>query len=217
MQKHKILELLNSGQIEEAKSLLRDEIYMDSLKIKPGAKQRYNAMKRYCLYNKGFVPVFERPRIINFEGVSQLAFYNKYSVILTSELDGNMELSELHEIPGLERLIQYEGVSKEIDLNKIFAEAKSKGYKLKKSGVISNYEYKYLFYYDEAYFRIAILDAAFSIINNGERAIVFHKDNDARAPLIIKNNIGVCAICPCIPYTDDKEILTASNIVIEAV
>ena len=40
MQTAKILELINAGRIDELRSQLEDEIYTESLKKKPGAKQR---------------------------------------------------------------------------------------------------------------------------------------------------------------------------------
>ena len=43
----KMLEMLNDGRIEEVKEILRDEIYTELLSIKPGAKRRYAAMKKY--------------------------------------------------------------------------------------------------------------------------------------------------------------------------
>ena len=45
MQNTKILEMLNNGQIEELKALIQEEIFTNELKSKPGAKQRYLAMK----------------------------------------------------------------------------------------------------------------------------------------------------------------------------
>ena len=47
MRNIKILEMLNDNKIEELKTELRDEIYMDSLKEIPTAKKRYIAMKKY--------------------------------------------------------------------------------------------------------------------------------------------------------------------------
>ena len=46
-----VLEMLNAGRIDELKKILEDEIYEDSLKVKPGAKKRYAAMKKYFKYH----------------------------------------------------------------------------------------------------------------------------------------------------------------------
>lgn len=198
MQKHKILEMLNNGQIEEAKSILRDEIYADSLKTKPDVKQRYNAMKRYVSYNKGFVPAaYMNPRVISFEEKQYTAFMSEFSAVLTTEPIGEIELFESQETTlGIEKIIKWEGNTKEIDFNSIFAEAKSKGYRLKKSIAVKHSGATYFFCYDGAYYNIGVLNAAFSVINNGKNTIVYHKVNDARAPLIIKNDIGICAVLP---------------------
>ena len=90
--------------------------------------------------------------------------------------------------------IKYDGIGIEIDLNTILAKAKSRGYKLKKSEVKE--KFKYLLHYDGAYYKVGLLDINYSIINDNNKAIIYHKKSDKLAPIIIKNDIGICVVLP---------------------
>ena len=85
MNSTKALEMLNNGRIDELKELLRDEIYQDALKKKPGAKQRYAAMKKYFGYVRTGRTCCEKPAMIVFDGKTVTSFCNAYSLVLTSE------------------------------------------------------------------------------------------------------------------------------------
>lgn len=205
MQNAKILEMLNNGQIEELKTLIQEEIYTDGLKSKPGAKQRYAAMKKYFSYIKGNEnPACTMPCVIDFEGEKYTSFINGYSIALTKEASGEIELFENPDkYLNVQNMIVFDGEEKEIDFNEIIAEAKSKGYKLKKSEVEQNEDFKYVFHYDNAYFKVGLLDSTYSIINDGEKATVWHPGNKKEySPIIIRNNIGVCVV---LPFNYDRE------------
>ncbi len=205
MQNAKILEMLNNGQVEELKTLIQEEIFTEGLKIKPGAKQRYAAMKKYFSYIKGNGnKACTMPCVIDFMGEKYTSFVNGYSIALTTETSGEMELfKDPNKYLNVEKMIVFDGEEKEIDFNKIIAEAKSKGYKLKRSEIEQNGNFKYVFYYDDAYFKIGLLDATYSIINDGEKARVWHPGNNKRvSPIIIKNSLGVCVV---LPFNYDKE------------
>lgn len=214
MQNTKILEMINHGQIEELKVMIQEEIFTDGLKKKSGAKQRYAAMKKYFSYIKNINPACTMPCVIDFKGEKYTSFINGYSIALTKESSGEMKLfQEPDKYLKVEKMIVFDGEEKEIDFNKIIAEAKSKGYKLKKSEVGQNGDFKYVFHYDNAYFKIGLLDSTYSIINDGEKATVWHPGNNKRiSPIIIKNSLGVCVI---LPFNYDKEKYNV--IVIEAV
>lgn len=205
MQNTKILEMLNTGQFEELKALIQEEIFIDGLKNKPGAKQRYTAMKKYFSYvnNKGN-EMLERPCIIDFNGEKYTSFVNGYSIVLTKETSGKMKLfEEPDKYLTVEKMIVFDGEEKEIDFNAIIAEAKSKGYKLKKSEVDPYGDFKYVLHYDNAYFKIGLLDSTYSIINNGEKISICHPGNNKRvSPIIIKNSLGICVI---LPFNYDEE------------
>ena len=74
----------------------------------------------------------------------------------------------------------------------MIAEAKSKGYKYTKNAIYSN---DYLMKYGGAYFRIALLDITYGIIDDGKEAIVYHVDGSRRS-LTITTDIGVAVVMP---------------------
>jgi len=205
MQNTKILEMLNNRQIEELKTLIQDEIFTEGLKSKHGAKQRYAAMKKYFSYIKGNGnKACTMPCQIDFDGKKYTSFINGFSIALTKETSGEMELFEdADKYLNVEKMITFDGEEKEIDFNKIIAEAKSKGCKLKKSEVEQGNDFKYVFHYDNAYFKVGLLDSTYSIINNGEKATVWHHGNRKEySPIIIKNDIGICVV---LPFNYDRE------------
>ena len=214
MQNTKILEMLNNGQIEELKAQIQEEIFTDELKNKPGAKQRFAAMKKYFSYIKGNGnKACTMPCVIDYKGETHTSFINGYSIALTTETSGEMELfDEPDKYLNVEKFIVFDGEEKEIDFNKIIAEAKSKGYKLKRSEVEIGGDFKYVFHYDDAYFKIGLLDATYSIINNGEKATVWHIGKRKEiSPMIIKNSLGVCVILP-FHYDEEKSGVTVIEV-----
>lgn len=92
MRSIKALELLNEGRIEELKAILKDEIYQESLKNKPNGKRRYSAMKKYFSYTDSVREILQRPCPIEFEGTSYTCFTNSYTLALTTEPTGDIEL-----------------------------------------------------------------------------------------------------------------------------
>lgn len=194
MQSIKVLEMINQGRIDELKDLLRDEIYQDALKRgTPGAKQRYVAMKKYFGYVQTTREVCQKPCLIEFEGETRTSFCNSYSLALTKEPCGAIELfTDIDRYPNVGRLVKREGDPEKIDFSKVMAEAKSLGYKLTKKEVNSN---SFMIRYKDAYFRLGLFDATYSIIDNGGETTVYQK-GDRVSPMVIENGIGVCLILP---------------------
>lgn len=214
MHSTKILEMINNGQIEELKTLIQEEIFTDELKSKPGAKQRYVAMKKYFSYIKGNGnKACTMPCVIDYKGEKYTSFINGCSLALTTESSGEMELFEdPDKYLSVEKIIMFDGEEREIDFNKVIAEAKSKGYKLKRSEVEKGENFKYILHYDGAYFKIGLLDATYSIINNGEKATVWHPgDRKKYSPMIIKNSLGVCLVLP-FHYDEEKNGVTVIEV-----
>ena len=61
----------------------------------------------------------------------------------------------------------------------------------------TNCDFKYIFHYDNAYFKIGLLDATYSIINDGSKTTVWHPGERKKySPIIAKNNLGICLILP---------------------
>ena len=198
MKNTKVLEMINNGQIEELKALLQDEIFADSLKGNGNAKKRYSAMKKYFTYTKGNGnKALEKPCVIDFEGQKHTSFINGYSIALTTETSGEMELyGDYDSYLKVDKMVTYDGTKREIDFTRVLAEAKSKGYKIKKSEVEAGDNFKYVMHYDGAYYKIGLLDATYSIIDNGEKAEVYHQDGKKTSPIVIKNDIGVAVVLP---------------------
>ena len=214
MQNTKVLEMINNGQIEELKALLQDEIFTDSLKGNGNAKKRYSAMKKYFTLAKAYNAACEKPCVIDFEGQKYTSFVNGYSIALTTETAGQMEhFEDASNYLNVAKMVTYDGTKREIDFTRVLAEAKSKGYKLKKSEVEAGNDFKYVMHYDGAYYKIGLLDATYSIINNGEKAEVYHQDGKKTSPMIIKNDIGVCVVLPI--NFDAEDFKNDGKIVIE--
>lgn len=208
MNNTKILEMINNGQIEELKKLVQDEIFSDSLKSSPGAKQRYAAMKKYFSYVDYVVKAYKMPCAIDFEGEKHISFCNGYSIVLTKEPAGEIELfGNPSSYPQVGKSIVYDGEPEEIDFNRILTEAKSQGYKLKKTEIKAGDRFRYLLRYDRAYYKIGLLDAAYSIINDGSKATAWHKIGIETAPLVIKNSIGICVILPVNNIVEKNKII----------
>ena len=192
MKASKVLEMLNAGRIEDLKSELRDEIYAEALKTKPGAKQRYAAMKRYFRYSDTAREILLKPCIVEFEGKNYTSFCNSYSLALTKEPCGAIELcTEPDRYPQVQRIVNMSGDEGTLDIDKVLAEAKAQGYKLKRSEVYGN---GYLLHYGGAYFRIGLLDITYGIISEGKE-VKTYQTGSARS-MTIENDIGIAVIMP---------------------
>lgn len=202
MRNLKVLELLNSGRIDELKKELQDEIYEEALKTKPGAKSRYSAMKKYFKYRKSFQEILQKPCYVTFQDKQYISFTNSWSLALTSESCGEIEMIEdISRYPDVSRLVNFQGNSVKIDISKVIAEAKSEGYKLINKEV--DYDYKYLMLFDGSYYKIGLLDATFSIIDDGKPAMSY-KVSGSNKPLTLETDIGYCLLMP-VKYDGDPE------------
>jgi hypothetical protein len=203
MRNVKALEMLNEGRIGELKKELQDEIYQETLKTKPDAKKRYTAMKKYFKYYKPVRESLQKPCIVEFEDKFYTSFTNSWSLALTTEDTGEIELfdKEKGNYPDVTRLVHFDGDVGKIDFGKVIAEAKSKGYKLVKGEV--DFHYKYLMLYNGSYYKIGLLDATFGIIDDGQPVLVY-KAKGRNKPMTIRNDIGICLVMP-LRYDGDPE------------
>ena len=92
MRSARVLRMINDGKIEELKTELKDEIYLESLKKKPSAKKRYAAMKKYFTYHESVRECLQKPCAIEFESKPYTCFTNSWSLTLTTEPTGEIEL-----------------------------------------------------------------------------------------------------------------------------
>ena len=211
MQARKVLEMLDSNRIEELRHALQNEIYEESLKTKHGAKKRYTAMKKYFSYTDSARECLRKPCVIEFEDKFYTSFTNSWSLVLTTEDIGEIELfnKETGNYPDVGRLLRFDGVKKKIDFNKVIAEAKSKGYRLTKTEVGPGF--KYLMHYDGTYYKIGLIDISYSIINTGEPALTYHPDGE-KMPLTLQTDLGICMIMPVFMHDGEPD---ESHIIIE--
>ena len=204
MKARAILDMLDSNHTDELRKLLQNEIYEESLKTNPSAKKRYAAMKKYFNYHKSERKCLMKPHPVEFEGKNYISFTNSWSLVLTTESCGDIEMFDENDgtYPDVTRLINFDGIKKKIDFHKVIAEARSKGYKLTKSEVGS--KFKYLMLYDGGYYKIGLLEASLGIIDDGEIAMTYHPDGD-RMPLTIQTSIGICVVMPVKFYVGEPE------------
>ena len=210
MRSIKALELLNQNRINELRTQLEDEVYQESLRVRPNAKKRYTAMKRYFTYSDNPREVCQKPCLIDYEGKQYASFTNSWSLALTTEPTGEIELfnTENGTYPDVTRLIHFNGTEKKVNFAEVFANAKTKGYKLKKSELSSNH---YLLAYNGVYFRLPLVDITYAIIDDGGEATVYHKEGSL-TPMTIQTDIGVCIV---LPIRFDGDAAAAGNIVID--
>ncbi len=193
-----VLEMLKDGRIDELKSLLVDEIYQDSLKKNVGAKERYAAMKRYFKYVDKPNPCCHYPcDNVKVNGEVYNGFMDGYSFVITKEPVGEMntyneeEYGPYFKLDGFVNYTNYTEVDR-VDLNKVLAEAKSKGYKFKKAE--TTHDFRYMLRYKDGGYKMSLLDRAFSIVNDGSVAKVYYKDR--LGMLMIETSIGIAGILP---------------------
>ena len=203
MRNTKVLEMLNTGRIDELKKSLQDEIYEEALKDKPGAKKRYAAMKKYFKYHMPVRESLQKPCAIEFDGKPFISFTNSWSLALTTEDTGEIELfdKEKGNYPDVGRLLRSDGVVHRVDITKVIAEAKSKGYKLLKGEV--DYHYKYLMFFDGSYYKVGLLEATYGIIDDGNPPLVYKVPGECKT-ITIENSIGYSLILP-VRYEGDPE------------
>lgn len=206
MKNSKVLEMLNENRIEELKLALQDELYSEELAKQPGAKKRYAAMKKYFKLLDIPRECCQKPCAIEFNGENYNAFTNSYSLILTKESCGELQMFDTTNgnYPEISRLIDISGPEEKIDFNKVLAEAKSKGYKFKKSSIMSN---EYLFHLNDSYFRMGLLDSSYRIIASEGEASIYHVKG-RRSKLTIVNDIGICVIMPVYLENGPEEYYT---------
>ena len=139
-----------------------------------------------------------------------ISFCNSYSVALTKESCGQIEMFTDSDgnYPDVGRLIKREGSHEKIDFGRALAEAKNLGYKLTKLEV--NGGEKFMLRYKGTCYRLGLVDATYSIIDDGKEIYAYHS-GDIFSPITIENDIGVCMI---LPVKCDGESITKNNITV---
>ena len=196
-----VLKMIEDGEIEELKSKLRDEIYKKELGG-TDVKKRYTAMKRYFKFTNKRNPMTSKPaENVRFNGDSWNAFCDSYSIVITKESLGELERIDA----AVDNYLDIENLMKAMNslpcenicVSQLIAEAKGRGYKYKKSEIPDSGDFGYAVKYKDAYFKVGILDQAFSIINDGEPAEVYY--GGAKGVTFIVTSIGIAGVLPFHP------------------
>ena len=212
----KILEMLMAGEIELLKSAIQEEIRLDELSKKSGgAKNRAAAMKKFFKFPATNKATCNYPcENVEVLGEKYNSFMTPYSFALTTEdIPGDMEKfnpDTMGEYFNINRVANtYDAISTEkIDISKIFAAAKSQGYKFKKAELSHNTPY--YFEYKGDYFKIGLLEQAFKIIDDGEAATVYYRTKNGM--IHIETSVGLVGILPT-NYKDKNEFLAGKIII----
>lgn len=198
MQNTQILKMIENGEIEELKRILRDEIYQNSLSRNPDVKSRYSAMKRFFKYVNSTLPSFHFPRKnVVVQGKTYTSFLDGYCFALTTESIGEIEPFDAEKAgssyPDVSKYVGSDArKSGKIDLSKAIATAKAKGYSYKKDEVSDNWKYSFSLY--DGFFKVGLIDKVFSIIDDGEPAEFYYAGPVSL--LLIKTSIGIGGILP---------------------
>ena len=165
-------------------------------------------MKRYFKYPSQNNPTLQKPcKDVTVHGEKYNSFIDGYTLVLTTESVGEMESydNSNNTYFKLDSMVDFSLAKsvEEMDLNTILAEAKAKGYKYKKSEIGIGQDFQYVFKYKEGYFKVGLLDKAFSIIDDGKEAEVYY--NGAKGLLFIKTSIGIAGILPFNPMENMEE------------
>lgn len=204
MNTEKILKMINNGEIEELKQILKNEIYKKNL-CGSDAKKRYAAMKRFFKYNKDEMnPSLKYPYknllLTNYNGEKYNSFCDMHCFAFTKEDVGSIEDFSLHSDGtnyfDINAMINLSGGCEKVNIDAVLANAKSQGYKFIKNE-LDNYKFTYLWNYKDAYYKIGILDQAYSIIQDDEMANVYYQHN--KSILFIETGVGLCGILPVNP------------------
>lgn len=193
MKTERILEMINNGEIAELKQLLQNEVYSKSLGS--DGKKRYSAMKRYYKFTYDNRVALRK---INLLADGRKMFVDGYTFAITSEdaegipvLDPEVDHAQPFKIDDmLHRSKQVDTVT--LDICDILAEAKSKGYKFTKAALQG--KEPRLLRLNDAYFNIALLNKAYSIIDDGEPARVYY--NGPKSLLLIETSVGCAGVLP---------------------
>ena len=199
MKNEKILEMLNNGQIEDLKRKISEEIYTDSLKGKSGAGQRYKAMQRFVKYNN---PIESRRVLCKAKEIDgKFYFTDGHCLVATSEPVGNIETWTEAD----EDWLKVDSIFKaqpntdsfKVDFKRILAEGKSQGYKFAKENLhpSSGRVREYVCKIGNAYFNLALLDYAYSLIDDGNPAEAHHSGKSTDG-IYVETSVGKAMILP---------------------
>lgn len=206
MKTERVLEMINSNEIDLLKELLEQEIYKKSLSSDDLTHQ--NAMKRYYKFKSKFdKPMCQAPTKVIYDNQEYYCFFDGFTLVLTKNICPDIQL-HIGDILDFKTLINgcKNGTTFSTDINQLITAAKTLGYTYKKSELEkANYIGKFV----KTHVNIAYLEKAFSIINDGKLTeVTYSKEH---SPILIKTSIGYALVSPMRITEDDtdKHIVSA--------
>jgi len=175
-----------------------------------GKITRLKAMERFLKFPKTFDNKYMNyPCQITIEGIKYYGFTDGYSIAITTEDIGTLELYDADKYNGVPypNLAVYLEDSKytkveNFQINSIITEAKKQGFKLTKH---CNRKKPFLLKFAGAFYDIALIYKAYSIIDTGKSVIAKYDTERAFSPIILSNAIGKCFMLP-IGVKEENEI-----------
>ena len=162
--------------------------------------------KDYCHY-----PYKEAKMNINDQAINCNIFFHPYCFSITKESIGDLEFwqdhhekSEEYPIKQIQKMINdIDYTSAEyVDIHRILEQAKERKYTYKFKEVV---DFLYLWKHKESYVKIGVLDQAFKLIDDNEKAKVYY--NSFYRPIFIETSLGICCVLPVI-YRQAKKGVT---------
>lgn len=191
-----VLNMINEGQIDILKEHAQNEIYERGLLKGSGERDRRNAIKRLYEFNQN-----EAKKNSNYERLVKPFKFEKngtlYSVFMNLQCIAYSTESFDFDFVGttfnLSTFFNTETAYDEFDFRAVVAKAKSFGYRLNKS-TLALKGINYMLNYKDAYFNIAVLDQAFSMIDDNKNPMCIYEGE--KKPFYLKSGIGQCMILP---------------------
>ena len=160
---------------------------------KANEKTRFNAMKRYYRYDYGkWKAPYENVMVC---GKKRNVFFDTRSFTVTKEALNGIEPTK-QKFMSLDRYLDTSNSDCVFtyDMSDLIQRRKENGYRYKISDVKEPKPQNFIECKGK-YYNLPLIDKAFSIIDDGELATIYHYDK-LNAPLLIETSIGVSAICP---------------------
>ena len=191
MKNEKILQLLEENKIETLKELLKKELLEKELK-KSNRGNRNKAVKRFFK--------FEHNNLIFNNFTEKNGYYymadgccavktTEQPIMLENKIDyDEFRGKDMEPLYDTSITKKYEN----IDIKKVLIDAKINGYRYAKKETTANASYYFKF--KDTYFKIGLLDKAFSVIDNNKPVTLYYRGK--RSALMIANEIGQVLIMP---------------------
>lgn len=181
-------------------------------------KTRISAMKRFYKYSSQPQMYCRYPYAkakLCVDGIENTynVFFSPYCFVIAKEDIGGMEIWKATKdeskfpLKGIQKLLDGLDLANAeyIDVHNVVDQARARGYRYKANELNGSDEFKYLWKYKDGFVKMGILDQAFKIIDDNEKAKVYY--NSFNRPIFIETSLGICCVLPVI-YRQAKKGVT---------